>query len=45
VHRERADFSDEELSRVTDFIKEQVIPVEYSDAVTNVAQTKIMSKG
>ena len=29
--------SDEELNRVTDFIKQQAIPVEYSDEVTNVA--------
>ena len=29
--------SDEELNRITDFIKEQAIPVEYSDEVTNVA--------
>ena len=29
--------SDEELNRVTDFIKKQAIPVEYSDEVTNVA--------
>ncbi|MBR0293746.1 MAG: DNA translocase FtsK [Acidaminococcaceae bacterium] len=28
--------SDEELNRVTDFIKQQAIPVEYSDEVTNV---------
>ncbi len=28
--------SDEELNRVTDFIKKQAIPVEYSDEVTNV---------
>ena len=27
--------SDEELNRVTDFIKQQAIPVEYSDEVTN----------
>ena len=29
--------SDEELNRVTDFIKQQAIPVEYSDEVTNAA--------
>jgi S-DNA-T family DNA segregation ATPase FtsK/SpoIIIE len=29
--------SDDELNRVTDFIKQQAIPVEYSDEVTNVA--------
>ena len=29
--------SDEELNKVTDFIKEQAIPVEYSEEVTNVA--------
>ena len=29
--------SDEELNRITDFIKEQAIPVEYSEEVTNVA--------
>ena len=29
--------SDEELNKVTDFIKQQAIPVEYSDEVTNVA--------
>ena len=29
--------SDEELNRVTEFIKQQAIPVEYSDDVTNVA--------
>ena len=29
--------SDEELSRVTDFIKQQAIPIEYCDEITNVA--------
>ena len=29
--------SDEELNKVTDFIKQQAIPVEYSDEVTSVA--------
>ncbi len=29
--------SDEELNRITDFIKQQAIPVEYSNEVTNVA--------